>query len=173
MCLQCFKWLSSEKQLTILYSDPTHSPHPQNSIPWHLFLLLCFYFGHTNNYNTLHLQFITINSNYRLLWHLTWYIPPLIFHLLKLSKSFKRPYAVLFCFFVVAFGNGSISTLNLSLKTLSIPCSLDWTHHKTRWVHVEYFKCCNRLDFISFIIGFKLVNSWSRFLNASRYNRPC
>ena len=32
-----------------------------------LFIYLFIYFGHTNNYNTLHLQLITINSIYRLL----------------------------------------------------------------------------------------------------------
>ena len=30
-------------------------------------IYLPVFFGHTNSYNTLHLQFITINSNYRLL----------------------------------------------------------------------------------------------------------
>ena len=31
-----------------------------------LFFVVFIYFGHTNNYNTLHLQFITINSNYQI-----------------------------------------------------------------------------------------------------------
>ena len=30
------------------------------------FFFVFIYFGHTNNYNTLHLQFIKINSNYQI-----------------------------------------------------------------------------------------------------------
>ena len=35
----------------------------QNNERTKFFIIILFYFGHANNYNTLHLQFFTINSN--------------------------------------------------------------------------------------------------------------
>ena len=70
------KWLLTsftEHLPLLLRSSPSHPHCPLLNITvWNFpyrgkFLLFSFCFGHTNNYNTLHLQFITIISNYWLL----------------------------------------------------------------------------------------------------------
>ena len=70
------KWLLTsftEHLPLLLRPSPSHPHSPLLNITvWNFpyrgkfFLIIC-YFGHTNNYNTLHLHFITIISNYWLL----------------------------------------------------------------------------------------------------------
>ena len=70
------KWLlpSLTEHLPLLLHPSRSHPHSPllNITVWNFpyrgkfFLIIC-YFGHTNNYNTLHLHFITIISNYWLL----------------------------------------------------------------------------------------------------------